>query len=80
MVDRVVVEVPKTVKTDFSSTTFREVWDFEVEDLRVLMKAALENPLLMKYLDTNAKEIGRDVRGKFGIREIPGIRIFSRKI
>lgn len=71
VVDRVVVEVPKTVRTGFSSTTFREVWDFEVEDI---------SKLPLKYLQANTAAIGQDVRGKDGVRVIPGVRIFSKKI
>ena len=70
-VERVKVEVAKTVKTDFSSTTFREVWDFEVEDI---------TKLPVKYLQANTAAIGADVRGKDGVRSIPGVRIFSKKI
>jgi len=50
-------------------------WNRDTVDITKLVKAAAENPDLLKYLTTKDSEITTAVRG--GAREIPGIDIYE---
>jgi hypothetical protein len=64
----VVPEAPKTVRTEQGSMTFKEVWKFEVT-------GTLEVP--REYLIVDERLIRQAVAS--GVRNIPGVRIYSEK-
>jgi flagellar biosynthesis GTPase FlhF len=58
-----------------TSVSTVETWDVEVENIRQVPDAYLKHPTVIEALE---KVIRPQVRGKSGIREIKGCRIFSK--
>ncbi len=65
----VIAPAPTTTRTEKGSLSFREVWKFEVTDAKKVPRDYLE---ISDTLIRNAV--------KAGIREIPGIKIYSEKV
>lgn len=62
------IEAEKKVKSEESTLTYKDVWKFEIED---------PSKVPAEYMIPDEVKIGKVVRG--GIREIPGVRIYSKK-
>jgi hypothetical protein len=58
-----------------TSVSVVETWDIEVENIRQVPDAYLKHPTVIEALE---KVIRPQVRGKNGLREIKGCRIFSK--
>ncbi len=64
------IKTDVSVRSNFSSVHRRETWHVEVTDITKLPET---------YKMVNQKLLDNSVRGKTGLREIPGCRIFSKK-
>lgn len=69
---------PVRVSSDLGTTTFaRGTWKAELTDLKALAQAVLDGKQPASFIMPNWPVINASVKGKQGIRECPGLRIFQ---
>lgn len=59
------------------TTSLRTVWKWELASITELAKAVAEGKAPPQFLQPNESVIGAAVRGKGGLRECPGLRIYD---
>ena len=69
---------PVRVSSDLGTTTFaRGTWKAELTDLKALAQAVLDGKQPASFIMPNWPVINASIKGKQGIRECPGLRIFQ---
>ncbi len=69
---------PAPLTSDIGTTTFaRGTWKAELTDLKALAQAVLDGKQPASFIMPNWPVINASVKGKQGIRDCPGLRIFQ---
>jgi len=66
------------VRSDLGTVTFyRSNWKFEVVDLKALAAAVVAGTVAANWLVPNESAINASIKGKNGLRDVPGLRIYD---
>lgn len=69
---------PAPLTSDIGTTTFaRGTWKAELTDIKALAQAVIDGKAPASFLALNEPVVNASVRGKNGIRECPGLRIYQ---